>query len=190
MGEVEKVALKKRRLRVFERTLLVAALAGGLLVIGGAPSPMLLNRYFKQRRNDARLKYQGKTVLNRLERQGLIYCDERNGKQYARTTKRGEQLLAISNGMQPHRPKRWDKRWRVVLFDIPERRRKTRDSLRHFMSDYGFVRLQDSAWVYPYDCEDLIALAKAHYRLGASVLYMVVEEIENDVHLRNHFSLS
>ena len=56
--------------------------------------------------------------------------------------------------------RRWDHRWRVVIFDIPERRKSVRVSLRRFMQEYGFVRLQDSVWIYPYDCEDLIALAK------------------------------
>ena len=43
--------------------------------------------------------------------------------------------------------------------------------------------------MYPYDCEDLIALAKAEFRIGADVLYMVVERLERDNRLREHFSL-
>ena len=57
------------------------------------------------------------------------------------------------------------------------------------MQEYGFIRLQDSVWVYPYDCEDLIALAKANFRIGFDVLYMIVERIERDTHLREHFAL-
>ena len=85
--------------------------------------------------------------------------------------------------------KKWDRRWRVVIFDIPERRKSVRDRLRRFMDTYGFVRLQDSVWVYPHDCEDLIALAKAEFRIGYDVLYMIVERIERDGHLREHFGL-
>ena len=51
------------------------------------------------------------------------------------------------------------------------------------------MRLQDSVWVFPYDCEDFIALLKAELKIGAAVLYMVVEHIENDKHLRSHFGL-
>ena len=57
------------------------------------------------------------------------------------------------------------------------------------MEEYGFVRLQDSVWIYPYDCEDLISLAKTNFRIGADVLYMIVERLEHDTHLREHFSL-
>jgi CRISPR-associated endonuclease Cas2 len=87
------------------------------------------------------------------------------------------------------KPKRWDGHWRVVLFDIPERRRGVRNRLRLFMQEYGFVRLQDSVWIYPYDCEDLIALAKANFRIGVDVLYMIVARLERDTYLRKHFGL-
>ena len=85
--------------------------------------------------------------------------------------------------------RKWDRRWRVVIFDIPERRKNIRDRLRLFMNEYGFVRIQDSVWIYPYDCEDLIALAKANFRVGADVLYMIVERLERDKYLREHFKL-
>ena len=45
--------------------------------------------------------------------------------------------------------RRWDRRWRIVIFDIPERRKSVRAKLRRFMQEYGFVRLQDSVWIYP-----------------------------------------
>ena len=53
----------------------------------------------------------------------------------------------------------------------------------------GFVRLQDSVWVYPYDCEDLIVLLKADFKIGKDVLYMIVDEMEGDTHLRKEFGL-
>lgn len=98
-------------------------------------------------------------------------------------------MLVLEALKEKKRPRRWDRRWRVVLFDISERRRSIRDQLRSFMQEYGFVRLQDSAWIYPYDCEELIALAKADFRLGSAVLYMIVEQLENDRALRTHFQL-
>ena len=85
--------------------------------------------------------------------------------------------------------RRWNGRWAVVIFDIPERRRRTGDRLRIMMQETSFVRLQDGVWVFPYDCEDFISLVKAELKIGAAVLYMVVEHIENDKHLRSHFGL-
>ncbi len=87
------------------------------------------------------------------------------------------------------KPKRWDKKWRVLIFDIPERRKVTRNRVRAVLSRLGFERLQDSVWVYPYDCEDVLTLLKADFRVGKDMLYMVVDSIEYDRHLRSHFSL-
>ena len=71
-----------------------------------------------------------------------------------------------------------------------DRQIKIRDRLRITMRGLGFARLQNSVWVYPYDCEDLMALLKADLKLGVAVLYMVVEHIENDKHLRAQFALA
>ena len=57
------------------------------------------------------------------------------------------------------------------------------------MREIGFVRLQDSVWVYPYDCEDFIALLKAELKIGRDVLYAIVDTIEHDKNLRQHFNL-
>ena len=86
--------------------------------------------------------------------------------------------------------RRWDKRWRVIIFDIPERHRATRDRLRTMLRSLGFVQLQASVWVYPHDCEDLIALLKADFHAGDDMLYMIVDTIERDSWLRKHFGLT
>lgn len=87
------------------------------------------------------------------------------------------------------RPKRWDERWRVLIFDIKERQRDTRDKVRRTLVAIGFVRLQNSVWVYPYDCEDLVTLLKVDFKIGKDLLYMIVDSIENDRWLRESFGL-
>ncbi len=83
----------------------------------------------------------------------------------------------------------WDGKWRIIIFDIPEPRRKVRIKLRRTLHAIGFVRLQDSVWVFPYNCEDLIALLKADFRIGKDLLYIIADEIESDYTLRKHFNL-
>ncbi|KKW42146.1 MAG: hypothetical protein UY91_C0006G0018 [Parcubacteria group bacterium GW2011_GWB1_55_9] len=84
---------------------------------------------------------------------------------------------------------RLDNRSYSSRFDVPEKRKKIRERLRFEMQEVGFLHLQDSAWVYPYDCEEFIALLKADLHIGKDVLYAIVEEIENDKWIRKHFSL-
>lgn len=190
MGMVEKAARRERRWGAFQQAMLYAALGGVMVAIGAVPDFSKIITYYMGAKKGAKFNYQAKTVLGRLARNGLITFEERGGRRYARTTERGKRVLEFETQKTALTKKRkWDRRWRVVIFDIPERRKSVRNRLRRFMHEYGFVRLQDSVWVYPHDCEDLIALAKAEFRIGADVLYMIVERIERDTHLRIHFGL-
>ncbi len=58
------------------------------------------------------------------------------------------------------------------------------------MHEIGFLRIQDSVWLYPYDCEEFVALLKADLHIGKDVLYAVIESIEDDSRIRRHFRLS
>ena len=77
----------------------------------------------------------------------------------------------------------------MVIFDIPERRRSTRVRLRTMLRACGFLQLQQSVWVFPNDCEDIVALIKAELHVGKDILYVIVESIENDARIRRHFKL-
>jgi DNA-binding transcriptional regulator PaaX len=129
--------------------------------------------------------------LSRLIKAGYITFAEENGKKRLQLTKKGEWFAArIGEGtLIPKKPKRWDGKWRMLVFDIPERRRKSRDQIRLTLTGLGFKRLQDSVWVYPYDCEDFITVIKADMRLGRDVLYVIADKIENDASLRSHFGV-
>ncbi len=123
----------------------------------------------------------------RLVKQGLLVYE--NG--FLRLTQKGEKVLRKleASDYKIEKPKRWDKKWRVLIFDIPERKRGLRDKVRKTLRLIGFVQLQHSVWLYPYDCEDLIVFLKADFKIGKDVLYMVVDALENDVAHRRHFGL-
>lgn len=86
-------------------------------------------------------------------------------------------------------PKKWDGRWRVVIFDIWESRRSVRDRLRFLLRRIGFVKIQNSVWVYPYDCEEVIVLIRAELKTGKSVSYLIADALEGDSELRKIFGL-
>lgn len=191
MGVMEHSAKRERQWGAFQQAMLAAVAVGGIVVIAATiPNAAQLLKYFPGYKRGARFNYKTKTVLGRLVEKGCITFVEKDGKRYARITEKGEHILQMEVEKKVMlKKKKWDRRWRIVIFDILERRRSTRVRIRRFMEEYGFVRLQDSVWIYPYDCEDLIALAKANFRLGADVLYMIVERLEQDKHLREHFTL-
>ncbi len=51
---------------------------------------------------------------------------------------------------------KWDGKWRIIMWDIPEKRRKARDLLRHQLKQLGFIRFQNSIWVSKKNCADLL----------------------------------
>jgi len=134
-----------------------------------------------------------KEVINnsrkKLVTTGMLEYDVRG---FLHLTKKGEEKLRIleRNDYQIPQPKKWDKKWRVLVFDIKEKRKPLREKVRRTLSAIGFVRLQDSVWIYPYDCEDFITLLKVDFKIGKDLLYMVVDMIENDKKIRKAFGVS
>jgi len=126
---------------------------------------------------------------DRLIKRGLM---TRNRQGLLRLTSKGEQALRVLQLSEYGQKKKriWDRKWRILIFDIPEYRRGLRSKVRRTLEAIGFVQLQRSVWVYPYDCEDLIALLKADFHIGNDILYLIVDSIENDRHLRVDFNLS
>lgn len=192
MGIVEKEARKKRTYTHIQEALFTTVALSGIVLVS-AVAPGLPGAIAKlSGTKGAKLRYQYRTALGRLAAQGHIKFEKRGGQSYARITPKGRKVFEFERQklkLKDTKRGRWNKRWRVVIFDIPERRRKTRDRLRKTMGEVGFVRLQDSVWVFPYDCEDFLTLLKSDLKIGSAVLYMVVEQIENDKHLKAHFGL-
>lgn len=178
---------QKKRMSTQEivlRTVAVAGLISLAVVAPGAVGAMAKMGILPSRRQRQHIV----TARDRLIKKGLIKLQE--GK--ARLTPAGEaqlRRLQILN-YRLKKPKRWDKKWRVLIFDIPERRKSTRNRVRMTLIRLGFSRLQDSVWVYPYPCENLISLLKADFKIGRDMQYLVVERIEYDRALREQFSLS
>lgn len=192
MGEVEIVAKKRRRQRYVQDTVMAAVgVAGVLAVTMLAPNVFQLLPHIMGKKR-YKLAFQTKTAVSRLLVKGHIRFITRDGKKYIELTDVGRRTLALEREkarITDVSRKKWDKRYRLVMFDIPQRRKSTRDRVRLLMHECGFLRLQDSVWVFPHDCEELIALAKADLRIGRDIVYAVVESIENDGWIKRHFGL-
>ena len=112
-----------------------------------------------------------------------------NGK--LKITKKGKLFLLRNTFYKNKKIKKekWDGKWRVLIFDIPESLRFIRDQIRATLVAVGFKRLQDSVWIYPYNCEDLIILLKTDLEIGKDLLYMIVDTLEDDEEIKNYFGL-
>ncbi|MEK9131335.1 MAG: CRISPR-associated endonuclease Cas2 [Patescibacteria group bacterium] len=113
-------------------------------------------------------------------------------KNILKLTPKGEAKLRQLelNDFKFKRPARWDRKWRILMFDIEESRNVLRNKIRKTLAAIGFLRLQNSVWIYPYPCENLIALLKADFQIGSELLYITADSIEYDIELRKSFDLS
>lgn len=169
------------------------AIAGLLSVAVLAPNALQVVKMFDQgKARRMNPKYLFAPAFQKLVACGMLEFVSRDGAKHVRLTKEGRLELARMVARQPDSRKhlRWDKRWRMVIYDIKESRKSKRVMLQGLLRNFGFRRLQDSVWIYPYDCEALIILLKADFKLGQEVLYVVVEKIENDALLKKHFDIS
>lgn len=191
MGKLEVEAKRERRKGYLQDAVLgTVAVVGVPAVVMVAPNVLQLLGGFGSRKK--RLAEQSRFALTRLAARGHVTFEERDGRRFARITLGGQRALALQQHkakLQARSKKRWDRRYRVVIFDIPVGKKHIRDHLRDAMRESGFLQIQQSVWLYPHECEDLIALIKADLHIGKDVVYMIVEQIENDTWIRRHFQL-
>lgn len=82
----------------------------------------------------------------------------------------------------------WDGKWRLVVFDIPEKLRKGRDALREKIKELGFYELQKSVFVFPYECKNEIDFIVEFFELRKYVRTGILESIDNELHLKKIFN--
>ncbi|MBI2100283.1 MAG: hypothetical protein HYT48_03020 [Candidatus Vogelbacteria bacterium] len=85
--------------------------------------------------------------------------------------------------------KRWDYKWRVVLFDIPERHKRARDALALALKQAGFHSFQKSVFVHPFECRHELDWVVEFFNLRPYVRFILAEAIDNELHLKKHFGL-
>ncbi len=141
-------------------------------------------------------KYKKKKVYDvfyRLRKEGCINFTKKNHQIYINLTEKGKRKagrLQI-DALKVTKPKKWDKKWRVVIFDIAHLQRLKRDIFRGKLKEMGFCPLQKSVWVVPYKCADEINLLKDFLGLvgDKEVRLIVAEKIGSDTFLKKIFKL-
>lgn len=133
------------------------AVAASLFVapnIGAALAPFLRDDPYARREwRRARVR----EALRRLRQRRLVRFEERGKKTYLIITELGKRRLRQFefDAMRPAEPpRRWDARWRMVIFDVPNTKKRERELFRRKLTDLGFLALQKSVFVHPYPCED------------------------------------
>ncbi len=168
---------------VREKILLL--LLGGL-ALGCARTPGKQRMVYRmiasewKRFNQKELK-EGIYYLHRLN-----YIDVNN-----RLTKKGKfkalncQLDNIKN-----KKEKWDGKWRMVAFDIPEKYKRGRNALRQKLKKIGFCQLQQSVFATPYRCEKEMKELIEYFEMEKYVRIALVEWLDNEKDFKKNFKLN
>ena len=83
----------------------------------------------------------------------------------------------------------WDKKWRIVIFDIPEKFKKSRDALSRTLKRMGFYQLQKSVFVHPFECRTEVDFVVEFFSMHKFVRRILAENIDNELDIKTKFNL-
>ncbi len=130
-------------------------------------------------------------TLRHAKNYGYIGIKEKDGEITITLTEAGhEKALKYSiEDIHIETPPYWDKKWRMVMFDIPESQRLARNVFKEKLDEIGFALIQKSAYVHPYPCHNEIEFMRSLYEIKQYVKLIIVDKIEEEDELRKKFGL-
>ncbi|MEK7577469.1 MAG: CRISPR-associated endonuclease Cas2 [Patescibacteria group bacterium] len=188
-----------RRYASIKRILTGIGVVGVIGLAFVAPTAMMLAKPFldekKQRERDEWKHYNPSYLrrsIHRLQKQKLVEILYKDEIEIVILTQFGKRriLKYALNELSIEAPKQWDGRWRMIIYDVDEKKKKLRDTFRRALISLGFLKLQESVWVYPYPCEEQITFLREYYGVGSEVIYVVATKLEDDTPYREYFDIT
>lgn len=166
----------------------------GMVVIA-MTSPYFGVNLIKQLRKGKKNKSEERKLrdaLYRLKKSKLVVISEKeHGEFIVELTEHGKRKVKEMqwNNVFPQQLQKWDGVWRIVIFDIPNKKKVAREAFRNKLKEWNFYQLQESVWAYPYPCEKEIGLLGEVLGLSSCINFIEAKRIMNDVEARSHFKL-
>ncbi len=128
-----------------------------------------------------------KRLTTYMRSNGLVSGSYEHGleitdKARERLTQRSIDELAIDQ------PDCWDKQWRIVFYDIPEKHKAGRDALTSKLRELGCYQLQRSVWLHPFPCKEIIETIASSHELESYITYIETSFINNEQALFRQFA--
>ena len=169
------------------------------LFLTGAVAIALTSPYFVSNlmrnifRNRHRARYKRKFTyaFNYLNKKGLIETKRVGHDVCISLTKEGKKRAGKYqiDDLKIEKPQKWDKGWRIVIFDIPSASRLIRDIFRRKLKEFGFHALQKSVWIFPYPCKEEVEFLREFLGLDKKQIQTFeVTKLEDDRFLRKYYN--
>jgi len=128
-----------------------------------------------------------------LKKRNLIFFDNRGGQFYISLTPEGKKLAGKYqiDDLKIKKPKKWDGKWRILIFDVLDKQKIKREALRGKIKELGFYQIQKSVWVYPYDFKNEINLLRSFFNFSKDEMKIIIaSEIEGDQIIKKYFKIT
>ncbi|MFA7244109.1 MAG: CRISPR-associated endonuclease Cas2 [Patescibacteria group bacterium] len=124
-----------------------------------------------------------------LKKHGYIESFTRDKEKYLEITPRGINHIKkiMTFDIRVKRSEIWDRKWRVVIFDIPEKMRDERDIFRKAIKNAGFIQIQKSVHVYPFECTREISELSERLGVSENVVIMISEIFQGEQNIIEEF---
>ncbi len=128
----------------------------------------------------ALLARQGYVSVGLLDNEKIFKITEK-GKDRLRAHQVSEDGLGISE--------RWDGRWFLITFDIPETKKVARNQLILTLKRHGFINYTKGLWLIPYNPTRLVASLRKQLGLKSELKLIVAQSIDSDSKYRKYWDL-
>lgn len=183
LSEYQRGELTKDILRLVAAGVLIGTAAVA------APNTLQLVEYFDPKNRNERKRIWD--AIKYLEQKNRIVLEEVGGKSYVQLTSGGRISLNEDKiwELRVDRPRSWDKKWRLVMFDFPARYEKARHAFRIKLEDLGFRLYQRSVFIYPYECHEEVHTVAHWFGVDEHIRYIVATEIHDMRRFAKEFDL-
>lgn len=137
-------------------------------------------------------KKQINSAISSLKKRKFIkIIKEKNGKVRVKLTNKGKgRILEMSlDFIEIKKPKKWDGKWRIVIFDVPTKHNSAREALRGKMKELGFKQFQKSVWIIPWECEDEILFVAEVFRAEKYIEIIEADYLLHEKEMKKFFKL-
>ncbi len=138
-----------------------------------------------------RRKNSCRVALTRARKKGFIKTIQKEGSAFVMLTKKGENILyrELLNGVQIVPQKKWDHKWRIVIFDFPVKYNFVRDIFREKLKKWNFQQVQKSVFLCPWPCLEELSLLRRALQAEDRVLLLETTFFEGEKKWRKIFHL-
>lgn len=139
------------------------------------PEYSKLMRYYKSRQDARRFQ----KLISYLKNKGIIKIKEIENKEAILITPKGQNKISdiIIKVQSANLKKRKDKKWQMIMYDIPKNKNRERQFFRKELKLLGYQMIQKSIWASPYNVIIETRQLIEKYKFWGFVRVLLVQEI-------------